>query len=63
MKDRTDPPPPADDSAPKRRSGNSSFARCDLSGASLSDCDLEGTKINGILVSDLLKAHEKAANK
>jgi uncharacterized protein YjbI with pentapeptide repeats len=33
---------------------NSTFTRVDMSGVEIKDCNLEGMKINGILVTDLL---------
>ncbi len=37
---------------------NSSITRCDLSGVEIKDCMLEGMKINGVEVTELLKAYE-----
>ena len=37
---------------------SSTFSRCDLSNVKLTDCNLEGMTIDGILVTDLLAAYK-----
>ena len=67
----SEPPEPRPDKAgkPKRRSGltagesslsGRSFQRADFSHVQMTDCQVEGMTINGILVSDMMEAYRKA---
>ena len=40
---------------------DSTFRQLDMSAVQIIDCNIEGMKIDGVLVTDMLKAYKRAA--